>query len=125
MRAFSNKRKRTAAVAGLGALTVFLIASWYLTAPYRGWLAAQVDARGGHYRLLAYGRPPRENDEYVRLLRERYDIEVDRVAFCTPSWGIVAYADSYDRVSYAAANRKFGHDVFKEAWEEVEDESSS
>jgi len=41
------------------------------------------------------------------------------VALCIVSKTLRSYVDSYDEVSAAAANRKFGHDVFKECAEEV------
>jgi hypothetical protein len=42
------------------------------------------------------------------------------VALCIVTNDLVAYADGYNRVSMAAVNRKFGHDVFKECAEEAE-----
>jgi len=48
-------------------------------------------------------------------LRERYGIENRVVAGCIVSPPLLAYTEGYNRVSMAAANRKFGHDVFKES----------
>jgi hypothetical protein len=39
------------------------------------------------------------------------------VSTCIVSETLHSYADSYNEVSVAAANRKFGHDVFKECAE--------
>jgi hypothetical protein len=33
---------------------------------------------------------------------------------------LISYVESYDRVSTSAANRKFGHDVFKECTEDAQ-----
>ena len=87
------------------------------TAPMRGRLAARFDVWRGHYVVLAYGLPSPWRPRYAQLLRERYSIEVRTVAFCIVSKTLRDYADSYDAVSEAAANQKFGGDVFKESAE--------
>jgi hypothetical protein len=63
------------------------------------------------YGLNPWGR------EYARLLKARYGIETHVVALCIASETTLSYADSYNEVSKAAANSKFGHDVFKECYE--------
>jgi hypothetical protein len=83
-------------------------------------VAAGHDTTRNRYEELGYGLPVPWRHEYVRLLRERYGIRFRTVALCTVTNDLVAYADSYNRVSMAAANRKFGHDVFKECAEEAE-----
>src|ERR1039458_9994430 len=60
-------------------------------------------------------RPAPWRSEFVRILRERYGIEDRVVAGCIVSPPLLAYTEGYNRVSMAAANRKFGHDVFKES----------
>jgi hypothetical protein len=65
---------------------------------------------------MVYGLRPLHS-ESDRLLRERYGIKVRTVALCIVSESLVSYADAYDEVSTAAANRKFGHNVFKECIE--------
>jgi hypothetical protein len=79
-----------------------------------------------HYEVLGYGLPVPWRPEYARLLQERYGIKFRTVALCIVSTTLVAYVDSYNRVSTEAVNRKFGHDVFKECsegarrgWEEA------
>jgi len=52
--------------------------------------------------------------EYTRLLQQRYGIEERMVAGCSVSESLLAYAVGYNTVSVRAANRKFGHDIFKE-----------
>jgi hypothetical protein len=76
-------------------------------------MAARYDVGHGHYRILAYGLPPGWRSEYARLLKERYGIEMRTVALCIVSETLRSYVDSYDEVSAAAANHKFGHDVFQ------------
>jgi hypothetical protein len=97
-------------------LTPFL---WLVSASARGQIVARFDAAHGYYEVLGYGLPSPRRTEYVRLLRQRYGIQFRTVAFCTVSRPIVAYADGYNSVSIAAANRKFGHDVFKECAEDA------
>ena len=115
MRAWLKKHKKTAAIATVLAC----VEVWQLAAPVRGQLAARFDVARGHYKLLVYGLPPSSRPEYERLLRERYNIAVHTAAYCIVSREMIAYVQSYDEVSAAAANRKFGHDVFKECWEEA------
>lgn len=109
--------KRTLWIVGVLVALVFSVAAWVYTAPSRGRLSARFDVWRGHYRVLAYGLPSPWRPEYTKLLRERYGIEVHTVALCIVSETLRAYADSYNEVSAAAANRKFGHDVFKECAE--------
>jgi hypothetical protein len=121
MNAFSEKLKRITAALGLAALCFVLIEGWSLAAPYRGRFAARRDVRHGHYKLLLYGLPPLRRQQYVQLLQKRYGIEVDTVAYCIVSEPMRSYVDSYDYVSFAAANHKFGHDIFEECWKDAQD----
>jgi hypothetical protein len=110
-----TKHKKVAAVIAFMALFGALVEVWSATMPTRGRMAARFDIRHGHYVLLTYGLPPVGRPEFARLLKQRYGIEVRAVAFCIVSENLRSYADSYDEVSIAAANQKFGHDVFKES----------
>lgn len=92
---------------------------WWATAPLRGRIAAHFDLRRRHYRLLVYGLPPAWRSGYADLLRERYGIEVRAVAYCIVSETLISYVEGYDTVSVAAANRKFGRDVFAECAEDA------
>jgi len=106
----------------LAALCCVILGSevWSLSAAFRGEVAARYDVAGGRYEELGYGLPVPWRREYVRLLREHYGIRFRTVALCIVSEDLIAYANSYNTVSSAAANRKFGHDVFKECLEEAE-----
>jgi hypothetical protein len=115
VRAWLKKHKKTAAIVTLMAC----VALWQLAAQIRGHLAARFDVARGCYKLLVFGLPPSSRPEYARLLQERYKITVHVTAYCIVSQQMIAYVESYDDVSVAAANRKFGHDVFKECWEEA------
>jgi hypothetical protein len=120
MRDFIRNHRKAAAVAA--ALISFVLSSvvWSLSASIRGRTMAHFDTARGHYYILGYGLPVQWRSDYARLLRERYGIEFRAVAGCTVSNGLVAYVDSYDRVSTTAANAKFGHDVFKECAQEAQ-----
>jgi|SRR5271154_1361304 len=109
--------KRTFWIVGVLVSLVVLVVTWVYTVPGRGRLSARFDVWRGHYNVLAYGLPSPWRPEYAKLLRERCGIEVHTVAFCIVSETLRTYADGYNEVSAAAANHKFGHDVFKECAE--------
>jgi hypothetical protein len=114
MRRFIHNRRK---------LTVFLILAcslaglvgWDHSASIRGQLVAGFDVTRGHYEVLTAGLPVEWRPEYTRLLRERYGIEERVVAGCIVSRSLSAYVEGYNGVSMSAANRKFGHDVFRES----------
>jgi hypothetical protein len=114
MKSVANRRNALIVLA-----IVALFPAWSSSAPIRGRWLAQFDVAQGHYRILRYGLPARGSAEYELLLRERYGIESRRVAFCIVSQQLVAYAGSYNAVSTAAIERKFGRDVLKENWDEA------
>jgi hypothetical protein len=110
-------RKRIAIVA------VVLVAIWRITFPWpfpaaRGRFAAHLDLAVGNYRIMRYGLSIADR-EYTGLLKQRYNIDSKRVAFCIVSRSLVDYADSYNEISEAAANKKFGRDVFSECFQEA------
>jgi hypothetical protein len=54
------------------------------------------------------------------VLQERYGIRMAAVAGCIVSESLVNYVEAYDDYVFIAANKRFGHDVFREATEEAE-----
>jgi len=119
MRSFVLKHKiLTASIAALPGLILWQ-AFWSFTASGRGEIVARYDISRGHHDVLGYGLPVAWRPEYARLLQERYGVKFRPVAGCIVSTGLVAYVDSYNRVSTAAVNRKLGHDVFKECSDEA------
>jgi len=116
---YIRTHKWITAVCILGA---FLVCCWLssLTAALRGRVAAQVDIRRSQYQLLGYGLPSPSRPEYVRCLRERYNIRFRAVAGCIVSESLVSYVDAYDSAMVEAVNRTAGHDVFKECHEEAQ-----
>jgi hypothetical protein len=109
--------------------TVFALCAaavlWSYSSAWRGRMAAQTDLQRGHYVVLAYGLPPFGAPEYVRILKENYGIELRWVDYCTVSPTLRAYADSYDKVSGAAAKRKFGDNVFEKSWKLAQSRSEA
>jgi hypothetical protein len=95
------------------AFLLLLLKTWWLTAETRGQLDARYDLWRGHYAVHTYGLDL-SGGEYARILRDRYGIETHIDAFCVVSKEQISYADGYNKLSRAAANRKFGHDVFEE-----------
>jgi hypothetical protein len=89
-------------------------------AEVRGRLAAHIDVARGQYQVLGYGLELPSRSEYAHCLQERYHIEFKTVAGCIVSDSLVSYAKGYHAVVTDAANRKFGHDVFKECAEEAD-----
>jgi hypothetical protein len=121
MRTFIRNHKKLAAVIGI---VLFFIA-WWLSASVRGYVVARFDVARGHYEVQSFGLPARWSPDYARLLRERYGIEHRTVAGCVVSESLVSYVSAYNSVTKAAAEHKFGRDVFAEcaadarkAWEE-------
>ena len=115
MRKFFNRRNVFVTLAAI----VFLPIGWWASSGPRGRVMAHFDLASGHYRVLAYGLPPAGVLQYAKILRGRYGVEYRQVALCTVGPSTMAYVDSYDKVSEAAIQQKFGHDIFKSSWGEA------
>ncbi len=67
-----------------------------------------------------YGGPPlppeavKEEEEYARLLKERYGVELNYVAGCVVTEELVGYADGYNSTSKQLLEQKYGKDIFAE-----------
>jgi hypothetical protein len=116
MKTFLTKYKRLTLMVGLLFAVPLLLQAWWFTAGARGQLDAQFDLWRGHYAIHTYGLNV-SGREYARLLKDRYGIETHVDAFCIVSKSQIAFANSYNKLSTDAANRRFGHDVFKECRE--------
>jgi hypothetical protein len=97
------------------AFGIVAFVAWDLSARVRGQLAAHFDIARGHYRILLYGMPPPWRAEYVRFLRDSYQVDAHAVTFCIVSESLMAYVDGYDSVSTEAVDRRFERDVFRES----------
>jgi hypothetical protein len=115
----SRRRKITATI--VLPLTFIVLVSWTPAPELQGRLHARFDLALGHYKVLGVGLPGPERPEFIRLLHERYGVEFDKVADCLVYPELLAYVKSYNSVSMAAANRKFGHDVFTETYHEADE----
>lgn len=116
----SYPKTRSKALATITIIIVLLLIAWMwdATASARGRLMARFDLARGHYAILAYGLPPGGSDEYARLMKERYGIQRRQIALCIVSSSTMAYADSYNRLSVTAAQRKFGQGIFEQTWQD-------
>lgn len=108
-----------------GIATIFLLLVWcdvYGWSPIpeiRGRIKARIDVAHGRYRELGYGLPVPWLPAYESLLRKRYGVEFEAVSGCIVWKSLENYVAAYNGVSETAANRKFGHDIFKEVSEEA------
>lgn len=118
MTTFVRKHRLLFALVGLAVLMPVLLEIFWLTAGARGRLQARYDLWRGHYAIHTYGLSL-SGREYARILKDRYGIETHVDAFCIVSESQRAFADNYNKLSTAAAERKFGHDVFKECSEDA------
>jgi hypothetical protein len=106
-------------VLGAGVLVLALLVVWWQSAYLRGAWEARRDHSRAHYEVKSYGGPPAPwFDEYTRLLRDRYGVEVHVVAWCQVTNDLVRYADGYNSVSVDRIYARFGKDVFTECAEE-------
>jgi hypothetical protein len=82
-------------------------------------VAAWVDAIRGHDELKVYGLPSPWAGEYARLLEQRYGVEIDPVAGCVVTEGLVWYVDGYNSVARPRIVARRGKDVFAECAKEA------
>jgi hypothetical protein len=112
-------RKVLISVIAIAVLLCAFLETWSLTAHLRGRLAAQLDLRQQHYTFLTYGLEPPERRVIAELLRERYGIELRTVAGDIVSRDMQSYVDGYNGIMIAAANGKFGRNVYKDCADEA------
>jgi hypothetical protein len=77
---------------------------------------ARTDFAQNVYRIFVAGKPAGRiaSEEY---LTDKYGIHVTPIAGCVISDGIEGAIDGYNSTMKPLLNRKFGHDIFKEAEE--------
>ena len=75
---------------------------------------AKTDFARNVYRILVAGKPAGKvaSEEY---LANKYGVQVTPIAGCLISEGIEGAIDGYNSTMRPLLNRKFGHDIFKEA----------
>jgi hypothetical protein len=77
---------------------------------------AETDFAHSQYRVFVAGmRPPKS--AYDDYLKEKYGVLVTSIAGCVVSDGIIGAIEGYNATMKPLLNRKFGHDIFKEAEE--------
>ncbi len=84
-----------------------------------GYLQAKWDLSRGNYRIKAVGLPRACEPQYKDLLRQRYHVNVDTVAGCTPSRWELAYSEAYDTLAERAIQDRFQKNVFDECYNDA------
>ena len=77
---------------------------------------AETDFARNVYRIFVVGKRPARN-AYEDYLREKYGVITTPIAGCVVSDGIIGGQEGYNSTMKPLLNRKFGHDIFKEAEE--------
>lgn len=77
---------------------------------------AENDFAKNVYRIFVVGRRPLEN-AYDDYLKEHYGVVVTPIAGCVVSDSVIGAEQSYNSTIKPLLNRKFKHDIFKEAEE--------
>ena len=77
---------------------------------------AETDFARNVYRIFVVGKRPAKS-AYDDYLKEKYGVLETPIAGCIVSDGIIGAEDGYNSTMKALLNRKFGHDIFKEAEE--------
>ena len=78
-----------------------------------GRVEAEADVKAGRLVILDYGVPRKGQNEFEALFRERYEVEVRRVANDAVNPTINGRALGYNEVSKPEIKRRFGDDVFE------------
>jgi hypothetical protein len=101
----------TAAVL-LGVLALVFLS---LTPSYSsGVREAYADHARGHYEIKTYGIPAPWDEEYHRLLQQKYGVRLHQVAGCVVSRGFSDYVRGYNDISTRLLREKYGRDVVEE-----------
>jgi hypothetical protein len=98
---------------------ISLVVSWYAGSYWRGMMMAYIDYTCGHYEIKGSGLPAPWISDYIRLLKEKYEVGYDSVGGCmvfpTTAW----YADGYNSVSSSLLVKKYSKDIFVECADEA------
>jgi len=63
--------------------------------------------------------PSASQEDYVDLLKDKYQVSVERVAGCVVSPWEFAYSEAYNRVAIRAIHNKFQKDPFDECYNDA------
>jgi hypothetical protein len=101
----------------------------YWTAYHRGRTDAKRDVQSGHLAVEIDGLAMTGEGEYATELRERYQVELRRIAGCIVDEKIMAHLKGYNEISEAEIKRRFGDSALKDAeeraakhWDEIHHE---
>jgi hypothetical protein len=93
-----------------------------LQAYQTGEFDAENDLRANRLVVENWGFPMKGQNEYAKILREKYSVEFKRVAGDIVDGQTVGHAKGYNELSEAEIKRRFGNDVFEKAKIEAERE---
>ena len=116
----TNRKLALCAIAAL--LAAATTRTWASSASLRGRADARRDIGKGIYKELIYGLPGPWNQNYALLLKNRYNVELRRVAGCIVTKRLTEYVRGYDEVG-EAAGRRYGRDIFDETYREAGDQA--
>ena len=74
----------------------------------------------GHLVVETYGLPPTHFEEYTRLMRERYAIEIRPIAGCCVTDTILGHSRGFNVVMEAEVEKRFGRNVCRQTVVEAE-----
>ena len=107
------------------ALLALLLVACASTETRRAYTAGMEDAKRdlatGTLAIEALGWPSHWDQEYVRLLRRQYNIDVRRVGYCVVEEETDAHARGYNHVAQREIERRFGKNVLQTATAEAEE----
>ena len=89
------------------------------TAYQAGRMAAETDLRAGRLVIEDYGFPRKGQPEYAEILKQRYQIELRRVAGDVVDRRAYGHAFGYNDVSEPEIKRRFGNDLLEKAQQEA------
>lgn len=91
---------------------------WDMTeeeASRKGKALAKKDAAAGRKRILTYGLPAEWASVYVAYLQDNYGVEVEPIAGCSVTPGLVGVAAGYNQVMIDKLESDYGKDILAEA----------
>ena len=92
-------------------------ALWLFAPRFRGTVVARYDLSRGKREIKFYGLPPISHPTWVRILKDRYHVQVNQVSGCIVADRKAAYWDGYNSIVEKALNREFGLNVMDTSYD--------
>jgi hypothetical protein len=94
---------------------VVAVFCWFYAAPVAGYTTAQLDAWGGRYEYRFYGIYMEYDEDWARILKEKYEVDLRCAGGCVVSRWTEGFTHGYDSVIRSKLTAKFGRDVIHES----------